>query len=470
MAPILPTPHTDEPSRSAESVVTALRDVLACPVHPPGTAGYDRAVTGFNLATAHRPAAVVVAACAADVATAVAVAARAGLTVAVQSTGHGASAAGPDAVLIVTGRLDSVVVDPRTRTATVGAGVRWQQVLDATAPHGLAGLCGSAPHVGVVGYTLGGGIGPVARSHGFAADHVVAVEVVTADGSLRRVGPDTDPDLFWALRGGGAAFGVVTEITFRLHDICTLYAGGIFFDIGDGRRVLHAWREWVHQVPESVTSSVAVINFPPLPDLPEGLRGRTVVHVRFAHVGGEADGRLLLAPLRAVATPLIDAVAEIKYADIGSVHADPTDPLPGAERAVLLRELPPAAIDAFLASIGPEGGLPLMMGEIRAMGGALARDPAIPNAVGGRDARFSVFVVGVLAPKIAEIVPDALESVLANLRPWSTGGSLMTFAGAATGAPADRVRAAWSADTSARLDTIRARVDATGVFAAAARW
>ncbi len=462
--------NSGAPSLAPESVVAALRDAVAGPVHAPGTAGYDSAAAGFNLAIVHRPAAVVVASCAADVAAAVTVAARAGLTVAVQSTGHGAAAAGPESVLIVTSRLDSVVVDPRSRTATVGAGVRWQQVLDATAPHGLAGLCGSAPHVGVVGYTLGGGIGPVARSHGFAADHVLEIEVVTADGRLRRVDADTDPDLFWALRGGGGAFGVVTQLTFRLHGISTLYAGGLYFDVADARRVLHGWRDWVDRIPDSVTSSIAVINFPPLPELPQPLRGRTVVHVRFAYVGGEAEGQVLLAPLRGLATPLIDTVAEIKYADLGSIHADPTDPLPGAERAMLLRELPSEAVDAFLASIGPDGGLPLMLGEIRAMGGALARDPATPNSVGGRDARFSVFVVGILAPEIAEIVPDALESVVTTMQPWATGGSLMTFAGAATGRPADRVRAAWHPDTTARLTVIRDRVDATGVFAAAARW
>ncbi|MFC9788932.1 FAD-binding oxidoreductase [Rhodococcus sp. NPDC127528] len=460
----------EESSPALPSIVERLAAATAGPVHAPGDPGFDLSVASFNTTTVHRPAAVVVASSAADVATAVGIAIDAGLSVAVQATGHGAAAAGPESILINTRLLDSVVVDPQARTATVGAGVRWQQVLDAATPHGLGGACGSAPGVGVVGYTLGGGIGPAARTLGFAADHVVEVEVVTADGQLHRVGATDDPDLFWALRGGGGAFGIVTQITFRLFEIQTLHAGGMFFDYLDAPRVLHGWREWVHGVPESVTSSVAVVNFPPLPVIPEPLRGRTVLHLRFAHLSDTEDGEALLEPLRALATPIVDTVTEIMYADLGSIHADPTDAIPGAERSMLLRELPVEAIDEFLATVGPAGGLPLVLAEIRAMGGALGRDAEVPNAVAGRDAAFSLFTVGMPVPPIAEAVPVALDSVLAAMEPWGTGGALMNFAGGATGEPADRVRATWDPQARRRLTAIRDRVDPKGVFAAAARW
>ncbi|TQF65439.1 FAD-binding oxidoreductase [Rhodococcus spelaei] len=455
---------------SAPSIVERLDAATAGPVHGPGDSGFDLSVAAFNSATVHRPAAVVVAAGAADVAAAVGIAAGAGLSVAVQSTGHGAAAVGPESILINTQLLDFIAVDPQSRTATVGAGVRWQQVLDAASPYGLGGLCGSAPGVGVVGYTLGGGIGPVARTFGFAADHVVEIEVVTADGQLRRVSENHDRDLFWALRGGGGAFGIVTQITFRLFEIQTLHAGGMFFDYLDAPRVLHGWRDWAHQVPESVTSSVAVVNFPPLAAVPAPLRGRTVLHLRFAHVSDTEDGEALLAPLRNLATPIVDTVTEIMYSDVGSIHADPTEPMPGAERSMLLRELPVEAIDEFLATVGPVGGLPLVFAEIRALGGALSRDAEVPNAVAGRDAAFSLFAVGVLAPPIADAVPGALDSVLAAMEPWGTGGSLMNFAGTATDEHADRVRAAWAPQTRRRLTAVRDRFDPQGVFAAAARW
>ncbi|MBJ8341149.1 FAD-binding oxidoreductase [Antrihabitans sp. YC3-6] len=463
--------HIDDPQAlRPHTVVERLRQVVAGEVHAPGTGGYDIASATFNVATEHRPAAVVVAADAADVAATVRVAAASGLTVAVQATGHGAIAAKSDAILINTSRLSKLSIDVAARTATVGAGVRWQKVLDATSPFGLGGLCGSAPDAGVVGYTLGGGMGPIARTYGFAADHVVELEVVSADGSISRVDESTDPDLFWAIRGGGAAFGIVTEMTFRLFPLTTLHAGGLFFDIVDAPRVLRGWREWVHMIPESVSTSVAVLNLPPLPDLPEVLRGRTVLHVRYATADRRDEYTSIIGAIRALATPLLDTVSDIHYADLGAIHADPTDPMPVSERGMLLAELPVEAIDTFFATVGPDAELPIIMAEIRAMGGALARDAETPNAVAGRTAAFAIFTLGMNVPPIADAVVGALDSILSAMAPWGTGGALMNFAGAVTGEPVHRVHSAWGVEKYTRLREIRERVDPKGVFAAAARW
>ncbi|MBJ8348174.1 FAD-binding oxidoreductase [Antrihabitans sp. YC2-6] len=462
--------HTEDPHAVLNSVVPQLRGVVGGAVHAPGTGGYDLALTAFNAATRHRPAAVVVAASAADVAATVRVAAAAGLTVAVQATGHGAAPAGPDAIMITTSQLTGLTVDRVARTATVGAGVRWQRVLDAATPYGLGGLSGSAPDAGVVGYTLGGGMGPIARTHGFAADHVVELEVVTADGQIRIVNQETEPDLFWAIRGGGAAFGIVTRMTFRLFPIQTLSAGGLFFAMTDAARVLHGWRELAHMVPETVSTSVAILNLPPLPELPKQIRGKTVLHVRYAHTDEEDDDTPILAALRSLATPLLDTITEIMYADIGAIHADPTEPMPIVERSMLLHELPIQAIDRFLETVGPEGELPLILSEIRLMGGALARPAAVANAVAGRSAAFSLFTLGLNIPQVEDTVTDALDSVLEAMSPWGTGGSLLNFAGGVAGAPAQRVAAAWGPETHLRLREIRDRFDPKGVFAAAARW
>jgi hypothetical protein len=460
----------EEFSHTAPTLIDRLRSEVTGSVHAPGSGGYDVSVAPFNLAAVHRPAAVVVAAGADDVAATVHIARAVGKKVAVFATGHGAAAATPDAIMINTSALDSVVIDPATKTATVGAGVRWRRVLDAASPYGLAALCGSSPDAGVVGVTLGGGMGPIARTLGFAADHVTEIEIVTADGTVRRIDAAREPDLFFAVRGGGAAFGIVTRITFRLFDIQTLHAGGIFFDIVDAARVVHGWREWVHRIPESVSSSIAMLNLPPDPELPEPLRGRRVVHVRYAHVGDTADDDALVAYLRCLGTPILDNLTEIMYADIAAIHNDPTDPMPVQERSVLLRELPVEAIDDFLALTGTRSRLPLMLTEIRAMGGAMAREPETPNAVIGRDAAFQLFTLGIDAPELHDVLPGVLESVLGVMSPYATGAALPGFAGDTTGAPAERVKTGWGPEIYARLVAIRDMYDPERIFAEAARW
>ncbi|SNS63487.1 FAD-binding oxidoreductase [Rhodococcoides kyotonense] len=431
----------------------------------PGTAEYVVEVTGFNAAVDHQPAAILVAADADDVAAAVRIASRAGLKIAVKCTGHSAVAAGPDTILISTRALEKLDIDHHGRTATIGAGVVWQRVLDAAAPFGLAGLAGSATTVGAVGYTLGGGLSPIARTYGFAADHVRSIQVVTADGVVRRADEHENADLFWALRGGGAAFGIVTEIVVDLFPIQTVLGGGIFFDAADARAVVQAWRLWVPTLPESVTTSIAVLHLPPAPELPEPLRGRTVLHLRFTHVSCTEDGYALLAPMRGIAEPIIDTIAEIPFPAIAAVHMDPTEPIPAMERGMLLTELTDDAVDIFLGATE----LPLAIAELRAMGGALGRLPALANAVAGRDAAFNLFAIGVLVPPMADVVPGALDGFVGQFEPWSCG-AFVNMAGAATGAPADRVRAAWDQETRDRLARIRADVDPQNLFSAAARW
>ncbi|NJC73927.1 FAD-binding oxidoreductase [Planosporangium thailandense] len=268
--------------------VTDLASQVSGPVYVPGDDGFDAEIAAWNLATAHRPLVAVGAADAADVAAAVGWAAERGLPVAVQATGHGAVAAAIGGVLVNTSRLDEVTVDPATRTARVGAGVKWARVIEAAAPYGLAPLSGSSSDVGAVGYTVGGGLGLLARRYGYAADHVRGLRIVTADGQLRDVDADEHPDLFWAVRGGKGNFGIVTSIEIDLVPVATLYAGGIFYPGAVAADVLHAYRAWTSSLPDETTTSVAILRLPPLPELPEPLRGQTVVHLRFIHAG-DAD-------------------------------------------------------------------------------------------------------------------------------------------------------------------------------------
>ncbi|RIJ70983.1 FAD-binding oxidoreductase [Nakamurella silvestris] len=458
------------PSDTAGTLLTELDAATAGQVFGPGDTGYAAAFAPFNLSTVHQPEVVVVAADAADVAAAVGIAARAGRSVAVQATGHGAAPADQETVLISTRLLDTVTVDPQARTATIGAGAIWQQVLDAAAPYGLAALAGSAPHVGAVGYTLGGGLGPVARTFGLASDHVLGFEVVTAGGEIVTVDARNRPELFWALRGGGAAFGIVTSMTIDLIPLATVFGGGLWFAAEDAPALLHTWRNWTLDLPETITTSIARLNLPPLPQLPEPLRGRAVVHLRFASVGDEAEAAAQLDRFRTIATPLMDTVGRIPYAAIGAVHADPVDPIPAADRGIGLSDLPEAAVDSFLAVTSPAARLPFLVAEIRLLGGAVARQSAVPSAVGGRDAAYGLNAIGALVPPIAEHVPGALEAVLAALTPWSSGGSLINFAGS-TGAVADaRIQRSFAPEVYRRLVALRAETDPAGVFAASARW
>ncbi|GAA4859750.1 FAD-binding oxidoreductase [Pseudonocardia benzenivorans] len=434
---------------------------VAGPVLRPGDEGYAEEVAGFNATHLPAPAVVVGATCAEDVAAAVAHAAATGCKVAVQATGHGLLDELFGTVLVSTKRLTGVTVDPVARTARVGAGVRWREVIDAAAPHGLAPLNGSSSHVGVVGYTTGGGLGPMARRFGFAADHVRRFTLVTADARIRDVTPETEPDLFWAVRGGKGNFGIITEIEFDLMPVTRFYGGAVAFGAADAAAVLHAWREWAPTLPEDTTTSVALLRVPPDPALPEPLRGRFVVALRFAHLGPADEGAALLAPMRTVAEPVLDMVADLPYAAVDAVHMDPTDPMPVWDRGGALRELPAEAVDALLATAGPDVDVPLAMVELRLLGGAVGRPAEIPNAVSGREAAFSLYTLGVLAGPPVEVVAASTAAVLEAMRPWACARGLVNLLGQA--GPA-RVAALWDDADRARLRSIREGVDPTGLF------
>ncbi len=440
---------------------------LAATVRGPVLAGHDPAAAGeittFNLAVTHRPAVVVGATSAEDVAAAVGWAADRRLPVAVQATGHGPVRAFEGGVLVTTARMSGVVVDPVRRRATAAAGVRWADVVAATAAHGLAPLSGSSSQVGVVGYTLGGGMGCLAREHGFAADHVHRVELVTADGRIRSVTADSDPDLFWAVRGGKGNFGVVTALEFGLVPVSEIYGGGVFFHGDSASAVLHAFREWAPSLPEQATASVGLMRMPPMEELPEILRGRFVVHLRFAYNGPVAEGERLLAPMLAAGEVLLPAVGPLPYTQADLIHQDPTEPLPVWERGGLLGELSEETVESLLDVAGPEVDSPLLMVEMRLMGGALGRPAAVPNAVSGREAAFSLFLLAPLVPGLEEAVSAAGDAVVSALGPWLTGTAQLNFFGQAVTPAA--VATAWGTDTHARLLEVKRRVDPDNVFA-----
>ncbi|MFI5898443.1 FAD-binding oxidoreductase [Actinoplanes sp. NPDC051513] len=424
-----------------------------------GEAGYDEERTGFQAAVEHRPDLIYTAENAADIGAAVEFAAAHRLPVAVQATGHGRSVPASGGVLISTRRMTGVRVHKDARTASFGAGARWDQVIDECAPHGLAPLSGSAPHVGAVGYTLGGGLGLLSRQHGYAADTVRSIEVVTPDGVLRTVTADTEPDLFWTLRGGRDNFGVVTGLEVELFPVARLYGGGLSYSGDRAQFIVDTYLSWTEALPEPMASSLALARFPDLPVIPEPIRGRYVAQVRIAYAGEPGEGAELLAPLRAAAPRLLETVRDMPYAQSGSIHNDPVEPVATCNTNVLLRTLDSAAL---LEHAGPDAPVPIIA-EIRHLGGALARPPAVPSAVGHRDASYLLSLVTPLDGSTGfETVDAAHHRVHDGQRRGVTGRALNFLSGPA--ATVDRVREAYEPEDHRRLQRLKAQYDPDNLF------
>jgi FAD/FMN-containing dehydrogenase len=444
-------------ARGPEAIdADALRGRVSGQVSMPGDPDWDEARQAWNLAVDQRPAAVVLAESAADVVAVVEFAREHGLRIAPQGTGHFAAAVGELArtILLKTSRMRGVEIDPVARRARAEAGVLWIEVVEPAAEHGLVALHGSSPDVGVVGYTLGGGMGWLARRNGLAANSVLAVELVTPDGRHVRADRDNEPDLFWAVRGGGGSFGIVTAIEFALYPLREVYAGWLIWPIERAGDVLPVWNEWQKTATRDVTSVYRLLRIPPLPDIPEPLRGRSVVVVEAAYVGDRAAGEELLQPLRAL-EPELDTFDVVPAASLSRLHMDPEGPTPGLGHGTMLDELPSEAFDALLAVAGPGVDTPLLSVELRQLGGALAEPSPEHGAVGTFDAKFAMFAVGLPADEEAAAAVDAdVDRVLAALAPWQARRTYFNFSERPVGA--ERL---YGELTLRRLRAIKGRVD-----------
>ncbi|WP_250004579.1 FAD-binding oxidoreductase [Actinoplanes sp. M2I2] len=446
------------------AAVEALTAEVTGVVLQPGQDGYAAEVATYNFAVPNAPALVVGAAGPADVQAAVRFAAAHGRPVAVLSTGHTPVVPGEGTVMITTRRMDEVTIDPHQRRARVGAGVRWQQVVDAATPHGLAPLNGSSPLVGVVGYTLGGGLSAtMARAFGWASDHVRGIDVVTADGELHHADAESDADLFWAVRGSKSNLGVVTAMEFDLFPVRTLFAGALIFTGEHAEAVLSAYADLTANAPDELTTSISFMRLPPLPVFPEPLRGTFTVHVRFSFIGDSADGEKLLAPLRAAAPAIVDTVADMPYENFAAIYNDPVDPAPFAERTLALGPLQPELVHKLIATAGPEADVPANFVELRHVGGALARTPSDAGAAGIRDAEFILWVVAIGDPVGTAPAMQWSETLFDDLAPWTRAGKYLNFMAGEDLEP-DAVRAAYSPDTYRRLQHTKKAYDPANLF------
>jgi FAD/FMN-containing dehydrogenase len=407
----------------------SLRRKFKGTVVEPGQAGWDAATQAYNLAFVQEPALVALPADAKDVASIVQFAGEHGLQVAAQRTGHNAEPLGTmdDVILVKTNGLKGVEIDVERRIARIGAGSKWADVVPKASELGLAALHGSTADVSVAGYSLGGGVGWYGRKHGLSTNSVLAIELVAADGQLRRVDQENDPDLFWALRGGGGNFGVVTALEIQLYPISEVYGGMVFYPWERASEVLHAWLEWTRTVPEEVTSVGRILQFPPIEELPEMFRGRQFVAVDAVVIGDEAFGKEQLRTLKELG-PEIDTFAMVPPAGIAELHMDPPDPLPYTMDGMMLGELDGEGIDRFLEVAGPGSGSPLVIAEIRHVGGAFARPQAHHGALASFDASYLTLGVGMAFDESSyQASHGQLEQLGEAFAPYANGREYLNF-------------------------------------------
>jgi hypothetical protein len=437
---------------------SGLDAAIAGDVVQPSDPDWDAARQAWNLAADQHPAVVVRAAARADLAATVRFAGANGLRVAPQSTGHGAPVLGDlsDAILLRTGGLTGVAVDPGARTARVQSGTPWRQVVETAGEHGLACLHGMSGGVGVAGYTLGGGVGWLARREGFSSTHVRSFDVVTADGEERHVDADHEPDLFWALRGGGGTPVIVAALELELFPLREAFAGALLWPMEQASEIVHAYRAWIASAPDSVTSTLKLLRVPPVPEVPEPLRGRQLVAITLVFTGGANEGDELVAPLRATADPYLDTLAMVPATALADVAGDPPGPLPGIGGSMLLDRFTEEAADAYVELAGPGAEIPLVGLEVRHLGGALRHPTADPGAAGAVEEEALVYGVGMpVTPEVGAAIRSTLDAVRARLVPWAAErGTLLTFDEQDPG-----VRGSLPPDAAERLAGIAARYD-----------
>ncbi len=404
---------------------------IAGRVATPGDPDWDEARAAWNRAADQRPEAVAFVESAEDVAKVVRFAAGNDLRVAGQGTGHGAVALRSleETILVKTERMRGIEVDPDAATARVEAGTLVVELSEAAGAHGLSGLPGSSPDVGVAGYHLGGGLSWLGRRYGFACNRVRAVELVTADGEQRTVDAENEPDLFWALRGGGGDYGIVTALHLDLVPVATAYAGVLIFPAALGAAAVRRYRDWAATVSDDVTSVVRFLTPPPLPDVPEPLRGTPLLTIDAACIGDKEAGEAAIAPLRELGEPIMDTFDQIPAAGLCRIHMDPEHPVPGLGHHRVLRELPDEAIDAFVELAGPDSGSPLLLTEIRQMGGALGRPDSDGGALSHLDAGWVMFGLGMpMTPELGQAIEAKLDSFDSAMEPWAGDGGYFNFA------------------------------------------
>jgi FAD/FMN-containing dehydrogenase len=431
----------------------------------PGDAGYDDARRVFNGLIDRQPARIMGCLDAGDVASALMTARQDGLPVSVYGGGHGVtgSAVIDGGMCIDLRRLDSVVVDPVASTVTVGGGATWGQVDSKTQEFGLAVTGGRVSSTGVGGLALGSGSGWLERALGFTCDNLLEAEVVTADGRVVTASPHENPDLFWAIRGGGGNFGVVTKFLLRLHPVGPIVLGGmLMYPAAMAGELVRFWRDFMRDAPDEVGSGVAFITAPPMDFVPEPVRGQPVVGVVVCYAGDPEAGARVLAPLLEFGPPAINLVQPMPYVAVQQL-VEPGTPkgLRNYWSADFLAELPDDGVDTLVAhATAPRSPLSQVM--LVAGGGAIARVPEDATAFGQRTAPFNVHFLSLWAdPADDDANIEHTRTMAAAMKPWGTGRVYLNFIG---DEGPGRVESAYGPEKFSRLQQLKRIWDPENVF------
>jgi FAD/FMN-containing dehydrogenase len=428
----------------------------------PGDADWDTARRPWNVRVDQRPAAIVEPEGADDMAATVAFATGHGLRVTVQCSGHGAGADLSGTIMVRTSTLREITIDPASDVMKVGAGVRGLDLAAALPPHGPAASFGSGPTVGVAGYAMFGGTGVLGRSAGFMAHKMTAADVVTAGGTRLRCDADAHPDLLWALRGGGSGYALVTHLELRLDRVPELFGGQVVWPAAAAPQVFGAWRDWTTELAPEMTSSAGVISLPPLPQIPEPLRGARVARVTACYAGAADQGAAALGQLIArTPAPMVNACRPLTAADLANLWNVPGTPIPTRIRGELLSGLPDEAIGELLRLAGQDPRSPIMMAEVRHLGGKLAQDPPDGGAIGRCEAPYQLEMLGLAVTSAADqAIQHNQHAITTALAPWTTG---MTLPGIAQ-PPLDTAERVYPSATRDRLRRVKDRYDPNGII------
>lgn len=444
----------------------SLREQVSGAVLVPTDGGYNAARGSWNLFIDQRPDLIVVADCEADVIAVVDYANHINAPITVQSTGHGQPKTCAGGVLIITANLKSVAIDVDSKTARVGAGARWQDVIDAAHVHDLAPISGSSPNVGVVGFTLGGGYGITSRMHGLAIDNVRRFRIVVPGGDVKVASPEENSELFFAALGGGGSFGVVTEITLVLHEHATVFGGSVMFDASRAPEVFAAYAKWAAAMPDEVSSALHLMNFPPVPFIPEFLHGRSMAIVIACVCASLERAEEWLMPIRSLQGAEFDSFRLMAYTESGTIFQDPVDPLPINGRGVLLHDFTPETAKPFLDAIGPLSRSPNLMIQLRHLGGAISRKGDPRSCIRrNRQARYLTYFLGVPSPaNPPELMAAHAEKVFSAIKPWVLTRGPLNWLGEGF-VDASSIRSVFSDDEYLHISRIKQSIDPTNRFA-----
>ena len=429
-----------------------------------GDPQYDQARQAWNLTVDQHPAMIMIAESAADIVKAVRHARQHALKIAVQSTGHGVALPADGSMLIITSRLKEIRIDPEAQTAWVAAGVKWGEVLEKCGPFGLAPLLGSSPDVGVIGYTLGGGMGWLGRKYGLSADSVNFFELITPDGQLIQASSSENSDLFWGLRGGGGNFGVITGMEIRLYPVSQVYGGNLIYPIAAAREVYAHYRQWISDAPDELTASIVIMNIPPLPIFPEPLRGQTVVMVRGCYCGSMEDGEALLDHWRSWKAPMIDDFKPMPFTQVATISNDPVDPMPGLSSSAWLKDLSDETVETLLQyGAAQNGPCPLTITEVRFAGGSISKADPHTSAYGNREATLLLQTIGMAStPEILQGLKGYVQEFKQALGSHLTGGVYINFLEGEENQA--RSKDAYTPENYRRLQSLKAKYDPENIF------